>query len=98
MAFAVDPGTPLPAYPAGSGQGLALHTSVCPSLRCPSLHLRATEVRDAGGERATVTGGEALRFDLDVGSGQLDGADEQAQAWLASERGTWLAPWVAENA
>lgn len=97
MGLAVDPGTPFLALPAGSEQGLTLHTVVCPSRGCPSLHLHAIEVR-AGSERATVTDGEALPFELDVNTGKLGGADERARAWLASEHGAWLAVWVVENA
>jgi len=99
MAFAVDPGTPLPAYPAGAEQGLALHTSVCPASGCTSLHLRATQVRDGGDTvRATVVDGAELFFEFEVERGQLEGADERARAWLASERGAWLSTWIADNA
>lgn len=98
MELTVDPGAAIPAFPAGSKQGLALETSVCSSPRCPSLHLHCAEIRDAGNERAKVTRDGALRFDLHIRTGQLTGGDDRARAWLASEPGAWFAPWVAENA
>ncbi len=99
MALPFDPGTPLPAFPAGAEQGLALSTRVCAGTTCTRLHLRAAEVRDRGvAGRATAVGGEGLSFELDVGTGQFEGADDRARAWLASERGAWLAPWIEDNA
>ena len=98
MELTLDPGAAIPAFPAGSKHGLMLETSVCSSGRCANLHLYGAEVRDAGHERAKVTRDGALRFDVDTRTWQITGGDDRARAWLSSEPGAWLAPWVAENA
>lgn len=99
MALPIDVGGPIPAFPAGAEQGLALFTTVCPAGHCKLLHLQATEIRDvADVPRTPLAPHDGLLLALDVEKGQLEAGDDRAEAWLASDRGAWLPAWVRDNA
>lgn len=98
MTFALDSGAPLFAHAHGKERPLSLSTSVCGSPQCETLHLRAVEARGSQDTSGAGADDEALELEWDTRSGQLTGADERSRAWLASERGAWLAPWAEEHA
>jgi hypothetical protein len=94
----LDAGTPIPAHRDGTRSGFALITSVCAGKECTLLHLKAVEA--SVGDHIEIGGAAdraALFFDLDVETARIEGSDDRASAFLASEGGAWLATWVLGN-